>query len=47
MNNTVGEEKWQASVSYEFAPREVKREDQYINPLGFNVTNYTTKQKLQ
>ncbi|MGD9650146.1 MAG: type IV secretion system protein [Dongiaceae bacterium] len=38
---------WQASVSVDYVPRKVDYKEQYINPLGFQVQSYSTRQKLQ
>lgn len=37
----VGEQRWVASLSVGYMPREVSWEDRYMNPLGFIVTGYS------
>lgn len=36
-----GEERWVASLTVAYVPREVTWEDRYMNPLGFIVTEYS------
>jgi type IV secretion system protein VirB8 len=37
----VGEQRWVASLTVSYVPREVSWEDRYMNPLGFIVTGYS------
>lgn len=37
----VGEQRWVASLTVGYVPREVSWEDRYMNPLGFIVTGYS------
>jgi type IV secretion system protein VirB8 len=39
--NKIGEERWVASLTVAYVPREVSWEDRYMNPLGFIVTDYS------
>jgi type IV secretion system protein VirB8 len=36
----IGDERWVASLTVAYVPREVNWEDRYMNPLGFIVTDY-------
>ena len=38
---------WQATLSVDYRPRQVTYSEQYVNPLGFVVTAYQTRQKRQ
>ncbi len=38
---------WQATLAVDYVEREIKFSEQYINPLGFTVTSYNTRQKRQ
>jgi len=37
----VGEQRWVASLTVGYVPREVSWEDRYMNPLGFIVSGYS------
>lgn len=37
----IGEQRWVASLTVGYVPREVNWEDRYMNPLGFIVTGYS------
>lgn len=37
----IGEQRWVASLTIGYVPREVSWEDRYMNPLGFIVTEYS------
>jgi len=37
----IGEQRWVASLTVGYIPREVSWEDRYMNPLGFIVTGYS------
>lgn len=37
----IGEQRWVASLTVGYVPREVSWEDRYMNPLGFIVTGYS------
>lgn len=37
----LAEQRWVASLTVTYAPREVSWEDRYMNPLGFIVTGYS------
>ena len=37
----AGEQRWVASLTVGYVPREVSWEDRYMNPLGFIVTDYS------
>jgi len=37
----LGEQRWVASLTVGYTPREVSWEDRYMNPLGFIVTGYS------
>ncbi len=38
---------WQATLSVDYQPRQVTYSEQYVNPLGFIVTDYQTRTKRQ
>lgn len=38
---------WQATLAVDYQPRQVTYSEQYVNPLGFIVTDYQTRQKRQ
>jgi type IV secretion system protein VirB8 len=40
-NHRTNEERWVASLSVSYMPRQVSWEDRYMNPLGFIVTAYS------
>jgi len=41
----VDRKQWISTMAFRFEEREVRYEDQYINPLGLMVTNYTISKK--
>ena len=41
----IGQGHWISTLTVSLEPHEVSLEDQYINPIGFNVTHYTLAQK--
>ena len=38
---------WQATLTVDYIERQVTYKEQYINPLGFTVTSYSTRTKRQ
>ena len=40
-NRKSNEERWVASLSVSYTPRQINWEDRYMNPLGFIVTDYS------
>lgn len=47
MDNEVERTTWLATISISFVPQEVTYKDRFLNPLGFTVTSYSTRQKRQ
>jgi type IV secretion system protein VirB8 len=44
-NQEVERKQWITTLTVKFEARDVKYEDQYMNPLGLTVTNYTISKK--
>jgi type IV secretory pathway component VirB8 len=41
----IAKRKWRAFVTMNYLPRQVPYDDRYVNPLGFQVQNFSVKQR--